>query len=404
MYLPAVTKAARALEALYRDAVGSIDLASRVARALRSLDPPLPARVLLVAAGKSAPAMAQGALRVVQPAEPPLIVTVLGTPSAGLGRAVRHAGHPVPDEGGVRAAEAALAMAARAGRGRPLLFLVSGGASSLLCAPIEGLTLDAKRRVVAALVGSGLPIERINALRSQLSRIKGGRLAAAAGDARVVTVVASDVLAADDVAVVGSGPTTGPEAPRVEALRVAGPEDLARAARRLGRRLGVPVFRLPAAGGSVEELALRYAAIEEPGLHVGVGEPTVVLPPGCAGQGGRSQHLALLVARAVEGRRVTFLAAGSDGIDGASSAAGAVVDGATWSAARRLRASAALARHDSGRLAARLGAAIVTGPTGVNLLDLHLLWVDPSRRARVYTRGRGALRPVDDRDRRTPGR
>jgi len=391
---------------VYRDAVASVDLASRVERALRRLARPLPRTgVLLIAAGKSAAAMAEGALRVVEPAEPPLVVTVRGAPTHGLsGCDLRFAGHPVPDRQSVRAAEDALALAARATRRCPLLFLVSGGASSLLSAPLPGTTLAEKRRVVAALVRSGLPIEEINARRARLSRIKGGGLAAAAGGARVVTLVASDVVAPNDVAVVGSGPTTGPRAPRVEAVRVAGPEDLARAARRLARRLGVRVHRLPAAEGPVEALALRYAALESPGIHVAVGEPTVALPAHCPGLGGRSQHLALLVARAIEGRRTVFLAAGSDGIDGASTAAGAVVDGATWRAARLLRGAAALRRYDSGSLAERLGLAITTGPTGVNLLDLHLLWVDPPPRARVYTRGGGALRPVDDRDRRAPGR
>lgn len=368
---------APALEALYRDAVRSVDLARRTAQALRRLAPPLPERVLVVAAGKSAPAMAEGALRVVRAAEPPLVVTVRGTPAGAAVSPVRVAGHPVPDEASVRAAEDALALAARATRRLPLLFLVSGGASSLLCAPVPGLSLPGKRRIVAALLGSGLPIEDVNAVRALLSRIKGGRLAAAAGrGARVVTIVASDVLAAGDVTIVGSGPTTGPHAPRVEAVRIAGPEDLARAAARLGRRLGVPVHRLPAAQGPVEALAARYAAVRAPGLHVAVGEPTVALPAEARGQGGRSQHLALLVARALEGRRAAFLAAGSDGIDGQSAAAGAVVDGSTWRAARRVGGAAALARFDSGRLAARLGAGIVTGPTGLNLLDLHVLWVD----------------------------
>src|SRR6185436_1235421 len=127
-----------------------------------------------------------------------------------------------------------------------------------------------------------------------------------------------------------SGPTTGPRAPRVEAVRVAGPEDLARAALRLGRRLGAPVRRLPDAACSVDELASRYAAVRAPGLHVAVGEPTIAVPAGASGRGGRSQHLAMLVARAVEGRRVAFLAAGSDGVDGGTGAAGALVDGATW--------------------------------------------------------------------------
>lgn len=363
------------LEGVFREAVGSIDLSARVARALRRLDPPLPRRAILVAAGKSAPAMAAGALEVIEPAAPPLVVTVAGTPVA-LPVEQRIAGHPVPDEASVAAAEDALALARSASARVPFVFLVSGGASALLCAPRRGLSLAGKRRLVRALVVSGLPIEEINARRGALSRIKDGRLAAASPrGARVVTLVASDVLADDDLAVVGSGPTTGWHAPRVEAVRVAGPEDLARAAARAARRVGLEVRRLPIASGPVQALAERYGAVEAPGLHVAVGEPTIVVPRGAGGVGGRSQHLAMLVARAIEGRRVAFLAAGSDGIDGATSAAGAVIDGSTWRAARRRGGAAALAAFDSGGLAARLGASVVTGPTGLNLLDLHLLWV-----------------------------
>jgi hydroxypyruvate reductase len=90
----------------------------------------------------------------------------------------------------------------------------------------------------------------------------------------------------------------------------------------------------------------------------------------------------MLVARAAAGRRIAFLAAGSDGIDGNTGAAGAAIDGSTWRAALP-GAAAAVARYDTGRLAERLGAVVTIGATGVNLLDLHLLWVDPSSRGRV---------------------
>ncbi|MBI2894559.1 MAG: DUF4147 domain-containing protein [Deltaproteobacteria bacterium] len=359
---------------IFHASLASIDLAARVERVLRGLEPRLPRRVRLLAVGKCAPRMAAGALRVLEPVEPALVVTSRGVPASVP---VMRAGHPLPDGASLEAGRRALALARRSAEGTALVVLVSGGASAMLCAPIAGVSLAIKRRVTDALLRDGVPIAEINDVRALLSDVKGGKLARAVAGARVVTLVASDILGRGDLTRVGSGPTLGRFAPSREAHRVAGPGDLLGAALAAAKRTGLPVRRLPFADGPVEELAERYAAIESPGLHVAVGEPTVRVGR-AGGRGGRSGHLALLVARKIHGRRVCFLAAGSDGIDGSSSAAGATVDGGTWRRAEAggLSPARALREFDSARVHRSLRTDIFTGATGLNLLDLHLTLVD----------------------------
>lgn len=361
------------VSSIFAGSLASIDLASRVERALTRLEPRLPRRVRLLAAGKCAPAMVSGALRVVDPVEPALVVTSRGVPAD---MAVVRAGHPLPDRASLGAGRRALALARRSGPGTALVVLVSGGASAMLCAPIAGLSLAVKRRVTDALLRDGVPVAEINEVRALLSDVKGGKLARAAEGARVVTLVASDILGPSAIERVGSGPTLGRWAPRREVRLVAGPTDLLRAALLAAGRTGLPVYRLPYAGAPVQELAEQYAALTRPGLHVAVGEPTVRVGR-APGRGGRSQHLALLVARRIQGRGVCFLAAGSDGIDGTSRAAGAIVDGTTWRRAETsgLSPARALRAFDSARVHRSLGTALVTGPTGLNLLDLHVTLV-----------------------------
>lgn len=341
------------------------------------------------AVGKAAPAMALGAGRA---------DLVIGKePDARL--PVLVAAHPVPDESSVRAAQALHDAARAAPEGARVLLLLSGGASSLIGAPAPGVTLDELRRATDQLVRSGARIGEINAVRRRLSLLGGGKLAAVTR-ARLDVLALSDVIG-NDPAAIGSGPATpdptsrdeaiaiarrygvdeaplarAPETPRepfahvtfsiladAMTLRDAAVLELSRTFRTLARAALVT--------GTVEELAaevIARAGTLAPGeAWVAAGEPTLRVAG--KGTGGRAQHLALLVARAIAGSDVSFVACGSDGSDGPTPAAGAGVDGTTWDPG----GEAALAAFDSHPYLQRRGATIVTGPSGTNLNDLFLL-------------------------------
>ena len=393
------------------------ELAGALERALTSLSPrrlvaealpPLPpkgAHVRVVAAGKAAAAMTEGALdRWGDRVEAALAVTVDPLPSGLEARVdLRAASHPLPDERSVRAARAALALASDLGPRDLLLCLVSGGASSLLAAPPPGLSLDEKIAVVRALLAKGTPIAEVNLVRRHLSAVKGGRLARAAAPARVLTLLVSDVIggAPHDV---GSGPSVadpttlaearrvlqraGLEEPRgldesvkpVEGLRLrarvlADPSTLAEAVARELAALGLAARVEPADQGDVRQIAeLRLVAASRlaPGeALVWATEPTVSLPPD-PGRGGRAGRVALLALRGLPAR-VTLLCAASDGVDGTSGGAGAIVDASDAERADTSRLDEALARFDDGPFHAALGTQLPGGPTGHNLTDVHVL-------------------------------
>lgn len=348
------------LAAAFREVIARCDPARRTADAALGLG--LAGPVWIAAVGKAARAMASGAASVV-PVAGGLVVVPEGVPAAPLppSLAIREAAHPVPDARSEAAGRALLALAASVPRDGTLLALVSGGASALAAVPAPGLTLAAKVARVQALAAQGAPIAELNRLRTSLSAIKGGRLAAAC-PGRVVTVVVSDVVG-DDLAVVGSGPTI----PCDRAVLASGLSTLAAAAAAVtGGTIATAALAgdLDTVHGTVSA-QLRDDTVQ---CTVSVGEPTVALPAR-PGRGGRMRHLALLVARdlaGVPGWRL--LAAGSDGIDGTPDAAGAIVDGETW--AKVPDGDGALARFDSGTALAAAGCALVTGPTGVNHADL----------------------------------
>jgi hydroxypyruvate reductase len=337
-------------------------------------------------------------------------------------------GHP---QRSVRAARAVRDAVAGAPPGAEILALISGGASALMALPAPGLDLDDKIAAVSAVYAGGAPIHDLNTVRKHLSAIKGGRLAAIA-PVPILTLVSSDVVG-DDLATVGSGPTLPdpgtfarayhivastagwdrlppavrtsleqgvagqvaetPALPRPgdRALLVAGTGALLDQAAAAAASAGMSArIVLRGVTGDVADVAGRVAAqarrIEAagpggPDVLVAGGEPTITLPRPC-GTGGRAQHLALLLARdlarAGTGNRppgVTVLVAGSDGIDGNSEAAGAVIDGRTWDAVRAmgLDPERALAQRDAFSVLHPVGATLVTGPTGVNHADLILI-------------------------------
>jgi glycerate 2-kinase len=346
---------------------------------------------------------------------------------------VREAGHPVPDARSEAAARELLAFAAEARADEVLVVLLSGGASALLACPLPGLSLPDLAAVTRALLASGAAIDEVNAVRKHLADVAGGRLACATRAGRIELLAISDVPG-DRFDVIGSGPCTPdpstfadalavlarssldasfppaaraaleagargerPESPkpgdpafaRVHATRLAGNDTALAAAAAAARQQGLAVLSLPGAlRGEARQAGRRLAALARalrprtPTVLLAGGETTVTLRGD--GRGGRSQELALAAALALAGcENVTLLAAGTDGSDGPTDAAGACVDGATVArgAARGLDAQAALARHDSHPYLAAEGGLLRTGPTGTNVMDLVLVRVEPPRGA-----------------------
>ena len=365
-----------------------MDLAARTTAAL-----PAPRPATLIAIGKAAPAMAEAALAA-WPIRDAVIVTSDATPvPKALERHVLRASHPLPDRRSVRAADRCLALAAEAD---DLLVLVSGGASSLVCAP-AGIDLATKRAVVKALLLGGASIQEMNTVRKHLSRVKGGALARAwrprKRGARVLTLVASDVIGGTTSDVASgpsvSDPSTVRAARRIltqhapafrdlplvrtgeapgRAKIIASPEELARAMVTELAVAGVRARLLRPSQADVVALAASYLRLRlAPGeAVVRAAEPSVTVTR--KGKGGRSTHLATLVGRDLPpGYR--FLAVASDGVDGSSETAGALVGTLPHAAA-----DAALARFATGPFLAARGVALPARPTGHNLADLHVLF------------------------------
>jgi hydroxypyruvate reductase len=363
------------LPILYRAALRAVD-PERAVRSALSLPEVARAaskarRVGVFAAGKAAAGMMRAAWK---PGWDGLLVLPRDSPGFRRpGARVLFSAHPEPDASSVRAGRAAVRFFSRFGPGDLVLCLLSGGASSLLCLPRPGVTLAQKRREVARLARAGASIEEVNRLRASLSAIKGGKLGRVT-EARLVTLVLSDVPG-DRASLVGSGPTVRGrrgDLTRVVASNRDGVAGAAREARRRGLHVRISRRLLTGeareAGVSFARTAMRQA----PGtVLLAGGETTVMLGPR-HGTGGRSLELALAAAIVLDGvPDVALLAAGSDGRDGSSRAAGALVGGSTVARARRrgLDAEDSLRRHDAEPLLEAARALIVTGPTGTNVAD-----------------------------------
>lgn len=407
--LAAADSRRRFLIELFGAGLAAVDGRKRVRAALAGRDEL--GNAWVVAVGKAAGSMTLGALDALGPRlTRALVVAWDGDFGSVLLQDPRvrciAGGHPVPNAGSLEAGAAALTMACAAPAGQPVVLLVSGGASSLMECPADGIRLDDLQRVGRWALASGLPIEGVNALRRQLSRVKDGRLAAAFGHCRAEGYFMSDVPG-DDPALVGSGllaasssaPRSGIALPALPAWLVsllgrcaappaAGPQIPVRCIGRIDDALDAIEQRARAGGWLVTRPAQRLdgdavAAAEEacawlsagpPGLLLRGGETTVRLP--CSpGRGGRNQHLALAAAMRIRGLdRRLLLAAGTDGIDGDTADAGALVDGGSVERGEDagLDAAACLARADSGRFLEASGDLVHTGPTGTNVGDLLL--------------------------------
>lgn len=362
---------------LYRAALAAVDGRRRVRAALASdagNDP-----VSAVAIGKAASAMMLGAADVLGlRLQRGLVVG----PDGGIARELAEragmqcleAGHPLPDERSLAAGRALLAFAAATPPGSRVLLMVSGGASALLEIPAPGVSLADLQRLYVEATAQGLDIESLNARRRELSLVKGGRLPGLFVGSSVEGLAISDVPR-DDPAVIGSGLLA---APGCRLTLVGSLDEALDAVVRTARAQELSVRRIAdRLGGDAEAAARRFChelAIGETDLLVWGGEAVVNLPAQ-PGRGGRCQHFALAAAQCIAGHpEFIVLAAGTDGRDGASEDAGAIVDGAT--AERALDAgfdvAGCLAAADSGPPLEAAGDLIDTGATGTNVSDIVL--------------------------------
>ena len=396
-------------------------------------------RTLVLGAGKAAGAMAH-ALEALWPADAPLSGMVVTryhhTPPrpAGLTQRIEvlEASHPVPDAAGLKASERMMALCQGLTADDLVICLISGGGSALLTLPAVGLTLADKQQINSALLESGANILEMNTVRKHLSRIKGGRLAAACHPAHVVTLTISDVPG-DDPAVIASGPTV-PDASTcaqaiaiLERYRIALPEPVW-AALQVGvletpkpadsvfqghsvQMLATPQQSLQAAAevarlaglnayvlsdeieGESREVGKVHAALaraaargegpfQKPCVILSGGETTVTVRPQAPdaprGKGGRAGEFCLGLAVGLQGQAgVWGLAADTDGIDGVEDNAGAVVTPDTLARADALglKPSVYLDRNDSYRFFEALGDLVVTGPTHTNVNDFRAILV-----------------------------
>lgn len=394
----------QALADLAMAAIAAVDGRRCVAQFLRAN--PLPARMHVIALGKAASAMTLGAWDALGAAMTrTLVVTKTGHLDSTLASipnlTQKEAGHPVPNADSLLAGNALLDFIAATPPGDPLVFLLSGGTSSLVEVPARGVDLEILRHANAWMLGSGLPIHAVNTLRKRLSRIKGGGLCQAVGNHPTQVLLISDVPG-DRLADIGSGilvsaeQETLPSVPAwlqavLDGTSAAAPApcliphhivaSLAHAkaaAARRARELGYAVHRSQdfLQGDAAETgMQLGDSLVQgSPGVYVWGGETTVRLPPH-PGRGGRNQTLALAAARRLAHHsKVALLALGTDGTDGPGDDAGALVDGNTVSRGQRHGCDPArcLSHADAGTFLAASGDLIQTGPTGTNVMDLVL--------------------------------
>jgi glycerate 2-kinase len=392
-------------------------------------------RILLVGAGKAGAAMACAAEKLLKKTALPydgVISVKYGHTRRLTGITLIEAGHPLPDDNGVHAAERILSLCAEAAKDDLIISLISGGGSSLLVSPVPGITLTDKIAATDKLLTCGAVIDEINAVRKHISRIKGGGLAKAAAPATVINLMLSDVLY-DRMDVIASGPfvpdqstyrdalavlrkydieeqlprsvishlkagaaARRPETPkqgaaefkRVHSAVIGSNSLLLEAAQHEAEKLGFNTLLLSSViQGEARELGKFLASI----AHEIKTRARPVPPPACIlmggettvtvhgkGKGGRSQECALQAAVHIAGLSHTLIfCAGSDGTDGPTDAAGAWCSGNTLLQGKNKGISADdfLKRNDSYHYFDKLGSLIKTGPTGTNLRDIYMILV-----------------------------
>jgi hydroxypyruvate reductase len=403
------------------------------------LPPPPKGRTLVLGAGKAGGAMAQ-AVEALWPLNAPLsglVVTRYGHTQprpAGLPEHIEvvEAAHPVPDAAGLQAAERILALTQGLTADDLVLCLISGGGSSLLTLPADGISLQIKQDINRQLLASGANISEMNCVRKHLSRIKGGRLAAVCAPARVVTLTISDVPG-DDPSIIASGPTVADASTCADALAIlqryaiqvptavqealqagtwetpkpgspvfeghalhmiATPQQSLEAAAEAARAMGLTAYILSdEIEGESREVGKVHAALaraaargqgpfQKPCVILSGGETTVTIKPQPAGtprgRGGRAGEFCMGLAQALQGQSgVWALAADTDGIDGIEDNAGAQVTPDTLARATALGHKVAehLQRNDAYGFFEPLGDLVITGPTHTNVNDFRAILV-----------------------------
>lgn len=330
----------------------------------------------IVSVGKAAGAMARAACAKWGDI-PCLVVTKYGHGAEAPASAhVIEAAHPVPDAASIAAGRALIGAVLDCAAGSHLLMLVSGGASALAEVPLEGHSLEDLMASTSALLASGATIGAMNVHRTANSQIKGGKLLAHFRGARVTTLALSDVEG-DALATIGSGIGDAPVSRSFDfAPHIVASNTIARNAAAAAAGDAPVTMNAETLYGDIADLIPQVAAqlqAAPPGVFILGGEPVVVLPDN-PGKGGRNMALALGLAREIAGTPgLRILVGGTDGTDGPTDAAGALVDGQTWqpSGARALTRADAYAWLDAH------GALVKTGPTGTNVADLLVAIKDP---------------------------
>jgi hydroxypyruvate reductase len=420
---------------IFRAALRAGDVRPLVARAVDSVDLSRHRRILVVGAGKASGAMARALEEILgDRISGGLVVVKDGHTARTRKIKLVEAGHPIPDERGLRATNEILALARSAGADDLVIVLVSGGGSALTPCPAPPITLKEKQALTGLLLAAGANIKELNAVRKHCSLFKGGRLAQAASSASVLSLILSDVIG-DPLNAIASGPTAPDQTTFKDALAILGrfglrdkapravvkhlergargeiPETpkaddplfrrvqnriignnalVVEAALRMAERIGFHAHLLTRSlEGEARDVAKEFSKralkvrtsgkpVALPACLIAGGETTVTVRG--KGLGGRCQEFALAAALELHGMKdVLVLAAGTDGSDGPTHAAGALADGETVSRgqSRNLDARYSLDANNSYRFFSALGDLITTGPTNTNLLDLYLLLVGP---------------------------
>ena len=383
-------------------------------------------RTIVVGAGKAASQMAAAFERAWNAPVEGVVVARHGPVEPCRFIKIMQSAHPVPDEDGIRGADALLQQVRGLTEDDLVVALISGGGSALLPAPPDGFSLEDEATLNRALLASGAPISAMNVVRAHFSRIKAGRLALAAFPARVVSLIVSDIPG-DHPALVASGPTVPDHTSAEDALRfirdyrielpasvineitrtqapnpnapefarntvqiIASAAVSLEAAANAARAQGIETVILSdAIEGEAKDIGLMHAAIareialknqpfKKPVLLLSGGETTVTIAGSNAGKGGRNTEFLLSFALAIDGMNgIVALAADTDGIDGSENNAGAYCDGTT---AARLRQSGQdgrsfLVAHDAYSAFERIGDLFVPGPTGTNVNDFRAILI-----------------------------
>ncbi len=390
-------------------------------------------RVLVIGAGKAAAAMAQAVESLLGDRIDGGVISVKYEHTAPLKRIrIIEAGHPLPDANGMAAAQAMLAVARQATKADLLICLLSGGGSALLPLPADGITLEEKQKASDVLIACGATIHEINTIRKHLSAIKGGRLGQAAAPAKLVSLILSDVVG-DDLDVIASGPTVPDAATYSDCMGVIDrygiaqriPESILEhlqagmagyiaetpksdshgwdhcqnrivgsnleailASQALARQKGYQTIVLSSRiegetrvvaqvhGGIAREVLASGHPVPPPACILSGGETTVTIAGD--GKGGRNQEFALAAALDIAGQqRIVLLSGGTDGTDGPTDAAGAIVDHLTAARARQagLDPRQYLDRNNAYPFFKALDDLLITGPTFTNVMDMRIILV-----------------------------